>query len=173
MVRCCLRQRCWDSTSFLPRLNIELHLLMAAVGNSKDVRGVTLDVTSRAHPSTFFTILPTITNAAHANSLSSGATTVASVVLLQRPILSRKHTRRDRDVYCLPPAMLLLCREMGVVARDHGEDSNLLVPRAGCDAVKALLHVVGLFIPARKHIMRFEEGGAGAGGGGEGRRWVG
>lgn len=90
--------------------------------------------TCRAPTATFATILPTATTASHADALPPSITTVASLLLLQRPILSREHTRRDRYVCCLP-ALVMLSREMGVVTRVHGENSNLLVPRAGSDDI--------------------------------------
>lgn len=131
--------------------------------------------TSRAPTATFaIAIVLTTSPAAHSNALSSDITIVASLVLLQQPILSREHPRRDRNLCCLSPALVLLCGEMAMVTRVHDENSNLLVPRAGSDVVLALLRVVGLRTSACKELCSGGGRGRAAGGGrrGEGRAWV-
>lgn len=147
---------------------------MAAVGYRKDVRGVPFARASRTPAVTFaIAVVPTTATVAYADALSLGTTTtiVGSLLLLQQPIVSREHTRRDRYVRCLSPALVLLGRKMAVVTRVHGENSNLLVPRAGSDVIQALLRAVGVRPRVRSYVWRRE--GARARGGGERRAWVG
>lgn len=110
---------------------------MTAVGYRKDVRGVPFARASRAPGSTFAIIIPLATTAiaAHANALPSGTATMAPLLLLQGPILSREHTSRDRYVCGLPTELVLLGGEMAVMTGVHGKNSNLLIPRAGSDVV--------------------------------------